>query len=222
MDSWPWNCLEADMVDLQHRGLNLELDLNYPIPSSLDLSLGLSFYSDSWEVQSQVHRWPQQHISNAIQALDEDVSIISPQDFAQARENSERNHIRGRGKRELVGQATGIPEGCDAAASLCSNCKRRMPDDCQPCKPGPSSKKKAENVSVIQELSHLASVSEEPLFSCPVCMGPLTEPTSTKCGHIFCKECLLKSLKSLHNKCPTCRQKVGKRAIFRVYLPTTY
>ncbi|XP_065862769.1 uncharacterized protein [Euphorbia lathyris] len=211
MDSWGWNYLEGDIANLRQRGLNLELDLNYPIPSSLDLSLGLTFYSSTQEVQPQVNRWPQVQISNALAALDEEeVSIISPQAFAQARE---RNHTRGR--RESVGEAT----GCDG--TVCPNCKRQIPDGCQVCKPGTSSKNKAENVSVIQEPPHPASVPEELLFSCPVCMGALMEPTSTKCGHIFCKECLLRALKSLHNKCPTCRQKVGKRGIFRVYLPTT-
>lgn len=58
-----------------------------------------------------------------------------------------------------------------------------------------------------------------PTFSCPICMGPLSEATSTKCGHIFCKDCI-KGAIAAQGKCPNCRQKVGKRGIFRVYLPT--
>ncbi|KAF8402123.1 hypothetical protein HHK36_013075 [Tetracentron sinense] len=31
---------------------------------------------------------------------------------------------------------------------------------------------------------------KELTFHCPVCMGPLVEEMSTKCGHIFCKKCI--------------------------------
>ncbi|KAL9228332.1 hypothetical protein vseg_003924 [Gypsophila vaccaria] len=60
----------------------------------------------------------------------------------------------------------------------------------------------------------------EPTFSCPVCMGPLVDEVSTKCGHIFCKACIKKAL-SVQSKCPTCRKKVTMRGTIRVYLPKT-
>jgi len=43
----------------------------------------------------------------------------------------------------------------------------------------------------------------EPAFSCPVCMGPFVEETSTKCGHIFCKACVKQSI-AAQGKRPTC------------------
>ncbi|KAM7521831.1 hypothetical protein LguiA_011733 [Lonicera macranthoides] len=61
---------------------------------------------------------------------------------------------------------------------------------------------------------------KEPTFSCPVCMGPLVEEMSTKCGHIFCKACI-KAAITAQNKCPTCRRKVTMKDTIRVYLPTT-
>ncbi|KAK9069372.1 hypothetical protein SSX86_011275 [Deinandra increscens subsp. villosa] len=61
---------------------------------------------------------------------------------------------------------------------------------------------------------------KEPTFSCPVCMGPLVEEVTTKCGHIFCKACIMAAIKAQH-KCPTCRQKLTNRNLIRVYLPTT-
>ncbi|XP_077250295.1 uncharacterized protein LOC143889819 [Tasmannia lanceolata] len=64
------------------------------------------------------------------------------------------------------------------------------------------------------------SAPKEPIFSCAICMGPLVEEMSTTCGHIFCKECI-KAAISAHKKCPTCRQKLTKNSIHRVYLPTT-
>ncbi|KZV39074.1 hypothetical protein F511_30447, partial [Dorcoceras hygrometricum] len=60
----------------------------------------------------------------------------------------------------------------------------------------------------------------EPTFNCPICMGPLLEETSTKCGHIFCKVCITKAIAAQH-KCPTCRVKITSKSIFRVYLPAT-
>nr|AMK48014.1 putative e3 ubiquitin ligase [Lupinus angustifolius] len=61
---------------------------------------------------------------------------------------------------------------------------------------------------------------KEPVFNCPICMGPLVEEVSTKCGHIFCKACI-KAAISAQNKCPTCRKKITVRELIRVFLPST-
>ncbi|XP_010552044.1 PREDICTED: LON peptidase N-terminal domain and RING finger protein 3-like [Tarenaya hassleriana] len=61
---------------------------------------------------------------------------------------------------------------------------------------------------------------EEPKFTCPICMCPFTQETSTKCGHIFCKECIKMAISS-QGKCPTCRKKVTARDLIRVFLPAT-
>ncbi|OAY55322.1 uncharacterized protein LOC110610721 isoform X2 [Manihot esculenta] len=197
MDSWGLNCIEGNMTNSQRRGLDLDLDLNYPIAPqirALDLSLGLSIYANSEEVQAQVHGWSHRQTTNVIEVLDDEVAIISPRAFSRARENSERNHSHG--MREVIGEATGAVTGCTAVTTLCTNCKRRIPDDCEPClNPGTSNKKKANNVSLMEDVLQPVSMPDESIFSCPVCMGPFIEPTAT-------------------------RQKVGKRGIFRVYLPT--
>lgn len=59
--------------------------------------------------------------------------------------------------------------------------------------------------------------SQLPSLSCPICMGPLKEETSTKCGHIFCKMCIDAAIKVQH-KCPTCRGKLRMRDTIRIYL----
>ncbi|KAJ3678293.1 hypothetical protein LUZ60_002096 [Juncus effusus] len=61
--------------------------------------------------------------------------------------------------------------------------------------------------------------AKEPTFNCPVCMNPLTEPSSTICGHIFCKECITMAIKA-QKKCPTCRRKLNASNFHRVYLPS--
>ncbi|XP_021658936.2 uncharacterized protein LOC110648876 isoform X2 [Hevea brasiliensis] len=144
MDSWELNCLEGNMTNSQRRGLDLDLDLNYPLAPqirALDLSLGLSIYTNSQEVQAQPHGWSSHQTTNVIDVLDDEVTIISPRTFSQARENSERNHSHG--TREVLGEATGILTGYTAVTTLCTNCKRRISDDGEPClKPETSNKKK--------------------------------------------------------------------------------
>lgn len=61
---------------------------------------------------------------------------------------------------------------------------------------------------------------KEPTFSCPICMGPLVEEMSTRCGHIFCKACI-KTAISTQAKCPTCRKHVTVKELIRVFLPST-
>ncbi|KAF8050939.1 hypothetical protein N665_1852s0009 [Sinapis alba] len=66
----------------------------------------------------------------------------------------------------------------------------------------------------------VAAPVEEPKFNCPICMSPFTEEVSTKCGHIFCKECIRLAV-SVQAKCPTCRKRVIAKDLIRVFLPTT-
>lgn len=61
---------------------------------------------------------------------------------------------------------------------------------------------------------------KQPSFSCPICMGPLVEEMSTKCGHIFCKACV-KAAITAQGKCPVCRKKVLMKELIRVFLPST-
>lgn len=72
----------------------------------------------------------------------------------------------------------------------------------------------------VQRKSKTVAPVEEPKFNCPICLCPFTEEVSTKCGHIFCKECIKNAI-SLQAKCPTCRKKVTAKDLIRVFLPTT-
>ncbi|KAJ6307885.1 hypothetical protein OIU76_017632 [Salix suchowensis] len=58
-----------------------------------------------------------------------------------------------------------------------------------------------------------------PAFRCPICMDELEEATTTKCGHVFCKNCIKKAL-AVQKKCPTCRMKCRAKSIYRIFLPT--
>uniref|UniRef100_A0A0D9XA03 RING-type domain-containing protein n=1 Tax=Leersia perrieri TaxID=77586 RepID=A0A0D9XA03_9ORYZ len=61
---------------------------------------------------------------------------------------------------------------------------------------------------------------KEPIFTCPVCLNKLEQPSTTKCGHIFCESCIKQSIKA-QKKCPTCRTSLGMKSFHRVYLPTS-
>ncbi|XP_073430568.1 E3 ubiquitin-protein ligase RNF4 [Dendrobates tinctorius] len=60
--------------------------------------------------------------------------------------------------------------------------------------------------------------------TCPICMDGYSEIVqngrlivSTKCGHIFCSQCLRDSLKNIA-KCPTCRQKLTPKQYHPIYI----
>jgi hypothetical protein len=50
-------------------------------------------------------------------------------------------------------------------------------------------------------------------YNCSICYELFKSPYSTKCGHTFCKECLIKSIQ-MNQKCPTCRNPTSKQTIF--------
>ncbi|KAM9849451.1 E3 ubiquitin-protein ligase RNF4 [Aulostomus maculatus] len=61
-------------------------------------------------------------------------------------------------------------------------------------------------------------------ISCPVCMDSYTEivdsgrlVVSTKCGHVFCSQCLRDALRRSHT-CPTCRKRLTPRQYHPLYI----
>ncbi|XP_078534711.1 E3 ubiquitin-protein ligase RNF4 isoform X2 [Lissotriton helveticus] len=60
--------------------------------------------------------------------------------------------------------------------------------------------------------------------SCPICMDVHTEITqsgrvivATKCGHIFCSQCLRDAMKN-SSTCPTCRKKLTHKQYHPIYI----
>ncbi|XP_039971166.1 uncharacterized protein LOC126767892 isoform X2 [Bactrocera neohumeralis] len=56
-------------------------------------------------------------------------------------------------------------------------------------------------------------------FMCAVCMESCVnnQPTSTKCGHVFCANCIRQALR-LTRKCPMCNTKLSPSMLFRIYI----
>ncbi|XP_044500980.1 E3 ubiquitin-protein ligase RNF4-like isoform X2 [Mangifera indica] len=152
-----------------------------------------------------------------VEAIDDDVIESSPRAFAEAKNNSRRNRGRNivvdvdsgrttrltnnnRSKRRRVSPNSTIVN-CGFYINLegTSNSMRERVSMPPPPPPPPP---------------------KEPVFTCPICMGPLVEEMSTKCGHIFCKACIRAAI-SAQAKCPTCRKKVTAKELIRVFLPAT-
>lgn len=71
---------------------------------------------------------------------------------------------------------------------------------------------------------HSSSGPTSGTVSCPICMDGYTEivqsrriVVSTKCGHIFCSQCLRDSLKNA-NTCPTCRKRLNHKQYHPIYI----
>lgn len=74
------------------------------------------------------------------------------------------------------------------------------------------------------EKKKIGSLKSSGTVSCPICMDGYAEIIhsgrlimSTKCGHIFCSQCLQNSLKST-NSCPACRKKLNRKQYHPIYI----
>ncbi|BBH10022.1 RING/U-box superfamily protein [Prunus dulcis] len=127
-----------------------------------------------------------------VEAIDDDVVESSPRAFAEAKNNARRNQRR-------------ITVDVDLERTRVTRNKRR---------------RVAPNQTILIKESVAQPAPpppKEPTFSCPICMAPLVEEMSTKCGHIFCKACIRAAI-GAQGKCPTCRRKVTMKELIRVFL----
>ncbi|KAJ7969283.1 E3 ubiquitin-protein ligase RNF4-like [Quillaja saponaria] len=196
------------------------LDLNFP-PSEENSALTsprgpTSPYNENVQVQPT-------HDSE----LNDDVVIISPRKFEEARNNSLRK--RSRESRGIMQEAQNdFSAGSTSCFPSSQNENGTLStyivdlDLVTWLISGMSNPKKATDVlsePPSKPCQSCQPLPEAPSFKCAICMDQLIEETSTKCGHIFCKKCIEKAL-ALQKNCPTCRRKLRKTDIFRIYLPT--
>ncbi|XP_070769562.1 E3 ubiquitin-protein ligase RNF4 [Enoplosus armatus] len=81
------------------------------------------------------------------------------------------------------------------------------------------------NAAVMSSLHTNSSSRSTPgTISCPVCLDSYSEivesgrlVVSTKCGHVFCSQCLRDALTSSHT-CPTCRKRLTHRQYHPLYI----
>ncbi|CAB4321545.1 unnamed protein product [Prunus armeniaca] len=189
----------------------VDLDLNSAPPGDNRDQEGTSTPADPQNNQATLQGQSAPPNMIDVEAIDDDVVESSPRAFAEAKNNARRNQRRitvdvdlertrvTRNKRRRVAPNQTIIN-CDFYINLESNNNSSSTKEsvAQPAPPPP----------------------KEPTFSCPICMAPLVEEMSTKCGHIFCKACIRAAI-GAQGKCPTCRRKVTMKELIRVFLPTT-
>ncbi|PON57243.1 Cdk-activating kinase assembly factor [Trema orientale] len=197
--------LEGEMSDLQRGKMLLVLDLNDPpVPS------------DYGKAQANVHRQFQPQTSKDFEVIDDDVAIIS----SRAKNNPSRNLE----VRDAVDAGTEVNNNLTGASTsypLHRHKRRRLVRN-QAVLNWESymNSEESPKVQTKNEPTLPASEAVAPSFNCPICIGPMSEETSTKCGHIFCKKCIEAAIK-VQRKCPTCRHKLRMKDIIRIYLPTS-
>ncbi|XP_039025058.1 E3 ubiquitin-protein ligase RNF4-like isoform X2 [Hibiscus syriacus] len=201
-----------NMSTLEVRGSSLRgyrrrkavLDLNVP-PSEIRELEGTSQQAGYEEQTIQsMQLGPPATID--VDAIDDDAIESSATSFAETRNNSRRN--RGR---TVVDVDSGVAHMCPTHNN--PNRLRRLPTSPNVIDWESSTQ------SVVEEIIVSQPPPKAPTFNCPICMGPLTEETSTRCGHIFCKACIKAAL-AVQAKCPTCRKRVTVRGLIRVFLPS--
>lgn len=157
-----------------------------------------------------------QKITVDVKDDDDDVQIISPRSVAQARmaKRSRRRAAAGPapanhmdleltlGSSALVSQKASTRVSRTAVIDLTSG----NDDDVIPLASG---KRKGPRVA--------PEPSKDIQLTCAICMDSMKEETSTVCGHIFCRVCILGAIKT-QKKCPTCRRKLTNSNIHRIFL----
>ncbi|KAI5349889.1 hypothetical protein L3X38_002780 [Prunus dulcis] len=200
---------EGKVRNSQRGKMPLTVDLNYPAPCE-DMVLNARFtWDNSQQGQDEAHSRSEPQASHDCEVIDDEVVIISPRIYAQAKNNSSRNlEVRDvpptnteqhNGLSDVAAQTHLIPLHCHKRRRTLRN--QAVLNWELHFSSEDSDANKTKEVP-IPELPQSAPPPETPAFSCPICLGPLSEETSTKCGSTF-----------LPSDCRAVRYHHGKRKI---------
>ncbi|KAJ1405240.1 Zinc finger, RING-type [Sesbania bispinosa] len=70
----------------------------------------------------------------------------------------------------------------------------------------------SKNPELLQALVRVLQDGDD--FDCPICISPPTDIIITCCAHIFCRDCILKTLKRSNPRCPLCRRSLSESDLF--------
>ncbi|KAI4344967.1 hypothetical protein L6164_012139 [Bauhinia variegata] len=144
-------------------------------------------------------------------------ALISPRKFEEAKNNAGRSALRSHAETRSFPVTNNNNDGTPDQPVVVVDCELSL-------RVGDSRKKqKTDDSDVFPPVAAVSPSSHPPeppklKLGCVICMCELTDATTTKCGHIFCRVCLMKAIISQH-KCPTCRRKLRKNDMIRLYLP---
>ncbi|KAG6663381.1 E3 ubiquitin-protein ligase RNF4-like [Carya illinoinensis] len=196
----------------RQRNMVLDLDLNMAPPNENQDLEGPSMQVEHNGTQTGPRGRSAPPAMIDVEAIDDDVVESSPRAFAQARIKSRRN--RGRlvvdvdlETRTRVTQKNRDRQRRDLPRQTILNCEMYI-------NLASSSNNTGENVT------KPPLPPKEPTLTCPICMGPVVEEMSTKCGHIFCKACITTAMR-MQSKCPTCRKPITINELIRIFLPSS-
>ncbi|CAM8995452.1 unnamed protein product [Rhodiola kirilowii] len=210
----------APLRQYQRRKVTVNVELGIGLPGQNGAQVGGS--SDVGAQAAQPIQQQNAPVPIDVDAFDDEVLITSARAFAEARNTSRRSRVT-----RVV-----VDVDSEEQTTRFANCykRRRNSSNCRPitvdqvyinletsCN---SKKDKCDEQPKSVPPPPPPPPPPEPAFSCPICMGELVEEMTTKCGHIFCKKCIQVAV-SVKSICPTCRKKVNKKDIRRIYLPTT-
>uniref|UniRef100_A0A803LT29 Uncharacterized protein n=1 Tax=Chenopodium quinoa TaxID=63459 RepID=A0A803LT29_CHEQI len=68
------------------------------------------------------------------------------------------------------------------------------------------------NPELLEKLVSLLQDAED--FDCPICISPPTDVIITTCAHIFCRACIVKTLKLTKANCPMCRHPLSESKLY--------
>ncbi|WCJ33311.1 DNA/RNA helicase protein [Euphorbia peplus] len=129
---------------------------------------------------------------------------------------------------QMESEAKGVMEALIRAGSLdrnystvlCVNLRLRQicndinlcPSDLRNLLPSNEIEEVSNNPELLQKVVAVLQDGED--FDCPICKSTPTDTVITQCGHIFCRACILKSMKVLKPCCPLCRRSLSKSDLF--------
>lgn len=68
------------------------------------------------------------------------------------------------------------------------------------------------NPKLLKKLVLLLQDSED--IDCPICLSPPSKIIITCCAHVFCQNCIIRTLKSSKSLCPLCRHQLSESDLF--------
>lgn len=94
---------------------------------------------------------------------------------------------------------------------ICTNLAL-CPPDLRASLPSSNIEDVSNNPELLKKLISVVQDGED--FDCPICISPPTDIVITCCAHIFCRSCILKTLKRTKACCPMCRHPLSESDLF--------
>ncbi|XP_010271899.1 PREDICTED: putative SWI/SNF-related matrix-associated actin-dependent regulator of chromatin subfamily A member 3-like 1 [Nelumbo nucifera] len=94
---------------------------------------------------------------------------------------------------------------------ICDDMKL-CPEDIRSLFPSNNIEDVTNNPELLQKLLSMLQDGDD--FDCPICISPPTDIVITCCAHIFCRTCILRSLKRPNASCPLCRRPLRESDLF--------